>query len=402
METAIGERISELVASVDSLLADLASLTVSDTDVVASRALVDKTDLLCTHIVSRYNADGTFASNGMRDMSAFMAYKNRVMKSEGNSRVKRAKLLADLVLFGEAAVKGEITSAHIMLLAHVVTAQRLPFAVRDQEVLLAQAKRFDATSFKTVLQHWASLCDDDTDNPGTDDEQQARRVLQLRQLLNGMWALNGTLDPETGAALEAALANAQATPTAEDNRTIGQLRHDALGDIARESLHNTDSSAASTGSPAQVSLIVNETDGTAHTPNNYYVTSIHRDLILCDCVTTAIKTCNGIVFDVGTPETAIPTRNRKATIARDRCCRWPGCDRPARWSEIHHILERTNGGCHQLNNLVLMCRFHHRYVHRQHIKLTWAQDNITLVATLQNGTMLHAPPHPTTLNLQYN
>jgi hypothetical protein len=392
METAIGARISELVASVDSLLADLASLTVSDTDVVASRGLVDKTDLLCTHIVSRYNADGTFASNGMRDMSAFMAYKNRVIKSEGNSRVKRAKLLADLVLFGEAAVKGDITSAHIMLLAHVVTAQRLPFALRDENVLLEQAKRFDATSFKTVLQHWASLCDDDTDNPGTDDEQQARRVLQLRQLLNGMW--------ETGAALEAALANAQATPTAEDNRTIGQLRHDALGDIARESLHNNDSTVAS--NPAQVSLIVNETDGTAHTPNNYYVTSIHRDLILCDCTITAIKTCNGIVFDVGTPETAIPTRNRKAIIARDRCCRWPGCDRPARWSEIHHILERSNGGCHQLNNLVLMCRFHHRYVHRQHVKLTWAADNITLVATLQNGTMLHAPPHPSTLNLQYN
>jgi hypothetical protein len=400
METAVGVRILELVASVDSLLSDLASLTVSDTDVVASRALVDKTDLLCTHIVSRYNTDGTFAANGMRDMSAFMANKNRVLKSEGNSRVKRAALLADLSLFGEAAVKGEVTSAHIMLLAHVVTAQRLPFALRDETVLLEQAKTFDATSFKTVLQHWASLCDDITDDPGTDDEHQARRVLQLRQLLNGMWALNGTLDPETGAALEAALANAQATPTTEDNRTIGQLRHDALGDIARESLHNNDSSTAS--NPAQVSLIINETDGTAHTPNNYYVTSIHRDLILCDCVTTAIKTCEGIVFDVGTPETAIPIRNRKAIIARDRCCRWPGCDRPARWSEIHHILERTNGGCHQLNNLVLMCRFHHRYVHKQHIKLAWAQDNITLVATLQNGTMLHAPPHPNTLNLQYN
>jgi Domain of unknown function (DUF222) len=402
METAIGLRISELVASVDSLLTDLASLTVSDTDVVASRSLVDKTELLCTHIVARYNADGTFASSGMRDTSAFMAYKSRVLKSEGNSRVKRATLLNDLVLFGKAAVKGEITSAHIMLLANVVTAQRLPYALRDETVLLEQAKKFDATSFKTVLQHWAALCDDVTDNPCTDDEQQARRVLQLRQLLNGMWALNGTLDPETGAALEAALANAQATPTAEDNRTIGQLRHDALGDITRESLNNTDSSAVGTGSPAQVSLIINETDGTAHTPNSYYVTSIHRDLILCDCVTTAIKTCEGVVFDVGTPETAIPTRNRKAIIARDRCCRWPGCDRPARWSEIHHILERTNGGCHQLNNLVLMCRFHHRYVHRQHVKLTWDTDNITLIATLQNGQMLHAPSHPSTLNLQYN
>jgi hypothetical protein len=47
---------------------------------------------------------------------------------------------------------------------------------------------------------------------------------------------------------------------------------------------------------AQVSLIINETDGTAHTPTNYYVTSIHRDLILCDCVTTAIKTCTGLML----------------------------------------------------------------------------------------------------------
>jgi hypothetical protein len=49
-----------------------------------------------------------------------------------------------------------------------------------------------------------------------------------------------------------------------------------------------------------------------------------------------------------------------------------------------------------------MCRFHHRYVHRQSVKLYWAADNITLVAVMRNGTTLHGHPPPTTHTARWN
>jgi hypothetical protein len=47
---------------------------------------------------------------------------------------------------------------------------------------------------------------------------------------------------------------------------------------------------------------------------------------------------------------------------RDRCCRFPGCDNH-RWVDAHHIVHWAKGGATTLDNLVLLCRRHHRLVH---------------------------------------
>ena len=36
-----------------------------------------------------------------------------------------------------------------------------------------------------------------------------------------------------------------------------------------------------------------------------------------------------------------------------------GCDRPAPWTEVHHIIEWLNNGPTDLDNLCLLCRHHH-------------------------------------------
>jgi Domain of unknown function (DUF222) len=395
MSTALGSRIGEMLCSVRVLIGELPLLSVSADDVVVSRALVDAVELLCTQTVTRYGADGSYVDDGFRNLDAFMALRARTSKSEGNARQKRGLLLDTLPLFAAAALAGTITSTHVQYLAGAVTGARVDLAVRDEHVLVAAAVELDATAFRTVLLRWAALCDDELGDPTADDERHAKRGLQLRQLLNGMWSISGLLDPLTGQAVEAAIEAAMGEPSPGDERSFGQLRHDALGDIARESLANDDRPATPGPRPA-ISLVVNSSDGSAHTPNSWYVSSLDRGLMMCDCVMTAVKTLNGDVFDVGTPTSTIPTRNRKAIVVRDRCCRFPGCSQPARWTEVHHILERENGGCHQLNNLLLLCRFHHRYVHRQSVKLRWASDGVTITAEMRNGTILHGPPHPTT------
>ncbi len=397
MPVGVTERISEHVTRLRNVLAEADSLDVTADVVISVRELVNVADLLCSTVVAAYAADGTYRDEGCRDIGGWMARHAGTRQSEGKDRVRNVRLLNDLPSFGVAAAAGDITNTHIALLAAAVTAERLPFAQRDEQVLLNLASTMDAGLFQRVLTRWVSLCDDTTDNSSSDDERYAKRRVQLVQMVNGMWKLDGLLDPLAGEALAAALESATPKPTSADTRTAGQRRHDALFDIALDVL-SLDDRAVVGGQRPHISLVVHATDGSAHTPNHWYVSSFIRNLVMCDATITTIGiNINGQPFFAGTPETEIPIRNRRAVIIRDRCCRFPGCDRPARWTDIHHIREREHGGTNELSNLVLLCRFHHRQIHRDKLTLKWAPDGVTLLVTLQNSITLHAPPHPSTI-----
>jgi hypothetical protein len=70
---------------------------------------------------------------------------------------------------------------------------------------------------------------------------------------------------------------------------------------------------------------------------------------------------DGSVLDVGRKTRTIPAAIRRALGARDARCRFPGCT--ARRCDAHHITHWSNGGDTSLDNLVLLCRWHHRLVH---------------------------------------
>jgi 5-methylcytosine-specific restriction endonuclease McrA len=54
----------------------------------------------------------------------------------------------------------------------------------------------------------------------------------------------------------------------------------------------------------------------------------------------------------------------RALVRDDFCCQHPGCDESRlRRLEVHHILPRINGGQHELDNLLTLCRQHHAELH---------------------------------------
>jgi len=55
-------------------------------------------------------------------------------------------------------------------------------------------------------------------------------------------------------------------------------------------------------------------------------------------------------------------RNWAKHRARDENCRFPGCTRQY-YIDGHHIKHWSKGGKTSLDNLVLLCRHHHRLVH---------------------------------------
>lgn len=55
---------------------------------------------------------------------------------------------------------------------------------------------------------------------------------------------------------------------------------------------------------------------------------------------------------------------RRALIARDGGCAFPGCDHPPQWCDAHHVVHWADDGGTVAVNLVLLCRRHHGIVHR--------------------------------------
>jgi HNH endonuclease len=71
---------------------------------------------------------------------------------------------------------------------------------------------------------------------------------------------------------------------------------------------------------------------------------------------------------VGRNTRTIPPALRRALNARDRGCRFPGCEN-RRFVDAHHIQHWAHGGDTTLTNLVLLCRRHHRFVHESGYKV---------------------------------
>ncbi len=83
--------------------------------------------------------------------------------------------------------------------------------------------------------------------------------------------------------------------------------------------------------------------------------------LACDAAIVALTQRGGRTLDVGRKTRSIPPALRRALASRDRGCRFPGCDRAR--VDAHHITHWASGGATRLENLVHLCRHHHRLVH---------------------------------------
>ena len=95
----------------------------------------------------------------------------------------------------------------------------------------------------------------------------------------------------------------------------------------------------------------------------------------CDAwLVAAIVGTGPEVLDIGRMARTVPRGIRRALVARDGGCAFPGCGRPARWCHADHIWHWEDGGPTALWNLVLLCGHHHRVIHH-HGWSVWIVDD---------------------------
>ena len=155
---------------------------------------------------------------------------------------------------------------------------------------------------------------------------------------------------------------------ATDDRTAGQRRADALVEVCRLAL-NAGTLPANGGDRPQLSVTIDFEQlrrqlGGATLDTGERLTSAQARRLACDAqLLPALLGGQGQVLDVGRSRRLINGALRRALVLRDGGCAFPGCDRPPRWTEGHHIQAWFDGGPTSIDNSVLLCGHHHRVIH---------------------------------------
>jgi hypothetical protein len=94
--------------------------------------------------------------------------------------------------------------------------------------------------------------------------------------------------------------------------------------------------------------------------------------LACDGeITRIVLSPTSEVLDVGRSKRVAHPALDKAIRHRDKTCRWETCERPAHHCDLHHRQPWWAGGHTNLNNMIMLCGYHHRMVHegRQALRL---------------------------------
>ena len=167
-----------------------------------------------------------------------------------------------------------------------------------------------------------------------------------------------------------------------DRRTAGQRRYDAFEQIGRRALRTGELPDCG-GTPATLLLTLTLDQLESRLG---YATTTHGGLISvpealrlaaeAELIPVVLGDGGGILAYGRSRRVATPGQ-RQALAARDGGCSFPSCDRPPDWCQAHHVTGWIDGGCTDVDNLTLVCGYHHREFQRQ----GWA------------CIMLHGTPH---------
>ena len=122
-----------------------------------------------------------------------------------------------------------------------------------------------------------------------------------------------------------------------------------------------------------------------------------RRYLLCDATCEVWFERHGQVIGAGRATRTVSRRLRRALEHRDRCCVVPGCG-ATRGLHAHHIRHWENGGATELDNLVLVCPYHHRAHHRGDLTITGPAGQLTVTDSdgqpLRGGSLARPPTTP--------
>jgi len=356
-------------------------------------------------LIRQFDACAGWA-NGFLSCAHWLNWRTGIDLGAAREKVRVARALAELPRLSAAMERGALSYAKVRALTRVATPA-------NEAQFLDVAQCGTAAHVEKLVRAWRRV-------DRTIAAQEAERRHQHRQLQtwmddDGMLVIRGRLTPEVGAVVQRALDAAsdrllRATPErpaelpAAEQTPAAQRRADALGLLAECAL-TVDLDGGTAGDRYQVVLHV-EGDALRREPapgpadasqavleGGPYVSAETSRRLACDASVVVMQhAADGSVLDVGRKTRTVPTAIRRALASRDTHCRFPGCTN--RFTDAHHLEHWADGGATRLDNLILLCRRHHRVVHEGGWTVGRNADGDVVFAR-PNGSRLERAPAAT-------
>ena len=373
--------------------------------------------------------------DGARSPAGWLRAKLQISHGHALGLLQQTRGLRDCPSLHHAMASGTLTFDQVDHLIHVFTPARNAHVERDVDMLIEHCTSLTVAHCRIVARRWADAVDAEiaaaTPEATGETLDPISTVSELRigEILDGDTIIEATFNASDASVIHAALAAAhhlsqpapssndesledstaaKAPDTPKDPRTPAQQRADALVLIAQFFLDHHDSVTKGDGASinrAHVQITVDLDRFTAshltgHADTPYSLNGIDIRSVVqtcCDASVARVLTAGpSLVLDLGRETRVVSPPLRKAVATRDRTCRFPGCDMPAAFTDVHHIKHWIRGGPTTRDNCCLLCRRHHTMIHRGGWTATGnANDTITFASP--EGTQ--HPSRPPNLQL---
>jgi Domain of unknown function (DUF222) len=283
----------------------------------------------------------------------------------------------ELVNTAAGLAAGEIGLGQVRVIAETMRSIPASVGVEQRQAaeadLARYARSFNPASLHKIGRHILAHLDQDGPQPTEEPEPApAARELRFRERRDGRLGFEGFLESEHSAAfrslIEQLAAPRPATEGILDARTTPQRNADALLEVC--GLARAAQACPTTGGePPHLTVTLawealRTGLGTATLDYGTYLSASAARRWACDAkIIPVVLGGESQPLDVGRAMRTVPLSLRRALVARDRGCAFPGCDRPPGLCHAHHCRHWIDGGDTSVDNCVLLCETHHRHVH---------------------------------------
>jgi hypothetical protein len=320
---------------------------------------------------ARFDEIGGWCAGGIRSFPHWLTVNAGFDMYTGAELLRVGQSLAALPNVAKAFEAGQLSFDKVRQITTVATPA-------TEHVLLEIAQGSTGGQLARICRELRRIAE--ANAPDRADDHLSRRGLWTHWDDHGMLELVARLTPEDAAVVQAALesitgslpvpeASGDGVKDPADDRWAAR-RADALVSMCEHVLAGGADGLVTSPASRQVVVHVDvgvltgeSNDGRCFVEGGASLSAGAARRLGCDAEVVGVTERNGLPIDVGRMQRIPPDRLRLALRVRDRYCRFPGCPVPAHRTEAHHYEHWAFGGATNLDNLLLLCGFHHRRNH---------------------------------------
>ena len=334
-------------------------------ELISLRQAIDQLELRFARLAVEFDRSECWDYEGANSAIDWIRINCKMTSNAISDRIAVGEHSSDLAESTQAMDAGEIGFAHLAVMARTANAVGDAF---DETMLLRLAKESSPGRFHYNCLHYRHALNAEAYADEQADQAQTR-TLHMSTGSDGCLFITGLLDPVGGAVVRNALEPLARPSGVDDHRLRPQRYADALVELAG----HTQKIQMQVTSSVETLLNLTGAPG-AEMEFSLPVSSKTVERWACDSTITRVLMQESVVIDVGRAKRVVSGPARRALNARDRHCRWPGCERPASWCDGHHVMHWIHGGGSELENQVLLCTRHHWKVHEGNWQLVKTDD----------------------------